>query len=41
MMEGMGQNDLVLGEAIRKAILLKDAHKRDWISIIVCVSADG
>lgn len=41
MMEGMGENNLVLGEAIRKAILMKDAHKREWISIIVFVSADG
>lgn len=40
-MEGMGENDLVLGEAIRKAISLKGAFKRDWISIIVCVNADG
>lgn len=41
MMEGMGENDLVLGEVIRKAILIKDAFKRDWIFIIVYVSADG
>lgn len=41
MMEGMVENYLVLGEAIRKMVLLKDAFKREWISIIVCVSTDG
>ncbi|RYP19598.1 hypothetical protein DL766_008401 [Monosporascus sp. MC13-8B] len=41
MMEGMGENAMVLGEALRKILLLKDAHKREWISIIVCISADG
>ncbi|RYO82061.1 hypothetical protein DL762_006793 [Monosporascus cannonballus] len=41
VMEGMGENCLVLGEAFRKSILLKDAFKRGWITIITCVSADG
>ncbi|RYP62975.1 hypothetical protein DL771_009502 [Monosporascus sp. 5C6A] len=41
VMEGMGENGLVLAEAFRKCILLKDAFKRGWITIIVCVSADG
>ncbi|RYP57149.1 hypothetical protein DL771_011509 [Monosporascus sp. 5C6A] len=41
VMEGMGENALVLGEALRKAIFLKDAFKREWITIIACVSADG
>ncbi|RYP34503.1 hypothetical protein DL766_002945 [Monosporascus sp. MC13-8B] len=41
VMEGMGENCLVLGEAFRKSILLKDAFKRGWITIIACVSADG
>ncbi|RYP57397.1 hypothetical protein DL771_011482 [Monosporascus sp. 5C6A] len=41
VMEGMGENGFVLGEALRKYILLKDAFKRGWITIIVCVSADG
>lgn len=41
VMEGMGENSLVLGEALRKTVLLKDAHKREWISIVVCVTADG
>ncbi|RYP29618.1 hypothetical protein DL768_011211 [Monosporascus sp. mg162] len=40
-MEGIGENALVLGEAFRKSILLKDAFKKGWITIIVCVSADG
>ena len=40
-MEGMGENDLVLGEAGRKRILLKDGNKRTWITVLVCVSADG
>ena len=31
-MEGMGENDLVLGEAGRKRILLKDGNKRTWIT---------
>ncbi|RYP65656.1 hypothetical protein DL771_008208 [Monosporascus sp. 5C6A] len=37
----MGENSLVLGEAFRKCIHLKDAFKRVWITIIACVSADG
>ena len=41
VMEGMGDNALVLGEAFRKFILLKDAHKREWISVISCISATG
>ncbi|RYO92532.1 hypothetical protein DL764_008115 [Monosporascus ibericus] len=41
MMEGMGENSLVLGEAFKKFILLKDAFKRAWISVITCISADG
>ncbi|RYP57346.1 hypothetical protein DL771_011489 [Monosporascus sp. 5C6A] len=41
MMEGMGENGLVLGEAFRKFVLLKDAFKRQWVTIIACVSADG
>ncbi|RYP23461.1 hypothetical protein DL767_008818 [Monosporascus sp. MG133] len=41
VMEGMGENSLVLGEAFRKYIHLKDAFKRVWIIIIACVSADG
>ncbi|RYO96180.1 hypothetical protein DL765_011661 [Monosporascus sp. GIB2] len=41
MMEGMGENALVLGKAFRRCISLKDASKRGWITIIVCVSADG
>ncbi|RYP65642.1 hypothetical protein DL771_008194 [Monosporascus sp. 5C6A] len=41
VMEGMGENAFVLGEAFRKAIFLKDAFKREWIIIIACVSADG
>ncbi|RYP58006.1 hypothetical protein DL769_009155 [Monosporascus sp. CRB-8-3] len=41
VMEGMGENAFVLGEAFRKRILLKDAFKRGWITIIACVSADG
>lgn len=40
IMEGMGENSLMLGEAFRKTILLEDAHKREWISIVVCVTAD-
>lgn len=41
LMEGMGENDLVLGEARRSRIFLKDAFKRVWITVMVCVSADG
>ena len=41
VMEGMGDNSLVLGEALRKFILLKDAYKREWISVIACISATG
>ena len=41
VMEGMGDNSLVLGEAFRKFILLKDAYKREWISVIACISATG
>ncbi|RYP16164.1 hypothetical protein DL765_005301 [Monosporascus sp. GIB2] len=41
VMEGMGENSLVLGEAFKKFILLKDAFKRAWISVIACISADG
>ena len=41
LMEGMGNNAFVLGEAFRKFILSKDAHKRRWITIIACVSATG
>ncbi|RYO93061.1 hypothetical protein DL762_001324 [Monosporascus cannonballus] len=40
-MEGIGENCFVLGEAFRKSILLKDAFKRGWITIIACVSANG
>ncbi|RYP75175.1 hypothetical protein DL769_003867 [Monosporascus sp. CRB-8-3] len=41
VMEGMGENFLVLGEAFKKFILLKDAFKRAWISVVACISADG
>ncbi|RYP37684.1 hypothetical protein DL766_001425 [Monosporascus sp. MC13-8B] len=41
MMEGMGENFLVLGEAFKKFILLKDAFKRAWISVVACISANG
>ncbi|RYP03578.1 hypothetical protein DL765_010455 [Monosporascus sp. GIB2] len=41
MMEGMGENSLVLGEAFKKFILLKDAFKRAWISVVACINADG
>ncbi|RYO76737.1 hypothetical protein DL764_010281 [Monosporascus ibericus] len=41
MMEGMGENSLVLGEAFKKFILLRDAFKHAWISVIACISADG
>lgn len=41
VMEGMGENFFVLGEAFRKIVLLKDAYKREWISIMVCVIVDG
>ncbi|RYP05473.1 hypothetical protein DL765_009822 [Monosporascus sp. GIB2] len=34
VMEGMGENAFVLGEAFRRYISLKDASKRGWITII-------
>lgn len=40
-MEGMGDDALVLRDAFKKCILLKDAYKREWISIIACISATG
>lgn len=41
LMEGVGDNALVLGESYRKYILLKDPLKRQWITILACVSADA
>ena len=41
IMEGRGDNGLVLGKKGRKQIQKKDPGQRDWTSFIECISATG
>jgi hypothetical protein len=41
LMEGVGDNGMVVGESYRKSVLVKDHQKRTWTSILECVSGDG
>ncbi|OBS20524.1 hypothetical protein FPOA_17809 [Fusarium poae] len=41
LMEGVGDNGMVVGESYRKFVLVKDHQKRTWTSILECVSGDG
>ena len=41
LMEGLGDNGLVLGSAEKKAIMKKQPGSRCWTTIIECISASG
>jgi 4-hydroxybenzoate polyprenyltransferase len=41
LMQGMGGNGLVLGMAEKKRTFKKDDGRREWTTIIECISADG
>ena len=41
VVQGLGENGLVLGHAAKRSILKKKPESRAWISFIECISADG
>ena len=41
IMEGLGINGLVVGLAEKKVVIKKDDGRRNWTSIIECISATG
>lgn len=41
IMEGLGINGLVVGSAAKRVAIRKDGGRRNWTSIIECISATG
>ena len=41
LMQGMGANGLVFGMAEKRKTFKKDSGRREWTTIIECISASG